>query len=104
MARRWQETERVCLYAQGEMSRYAEFASLLRDIPCHTDAQCQPYEEIVSEKYHDQTHTPAWIFPGILRHTDTKTVRERLSLRGLKTDDMAETPAFTQAHEGGKTI
>ncbi|MBR4332891.1 MAG: prolyl oligopeptidase family serine peptidase [Clostridia bacterium] len=104
MARRWPEAENVCLYARGEMSRYAELASLLRGIPCHTDGACQPYEEIVSEKYHDQTHTPAWIFPGILRHTDTRAVRERLSLRGLNMGDMAETPAFPRAYEGGKTV
>ena len=65
---------------------------------------CQPYEEIVSEKYHDQTHTHAWVFPGILRHTDTRAVRERLSQRGLRMGDMAETPAFTPDNEGGKTV
>ena len=104
MARRWPETEKVCLYAQGEMSRYAELASLLGGIPCHTDGTYQPYEAIVTEKYHDQTHTHAWIIPGILRHTDTKTVRERLLLRGLNMGDMAETPACAPAYEGGKTV
>ena len=104
MARRWPEAERVCLYARGEMSRYAEFVSLLRGVPCHTDSLCPPYEEIVSEKYHDQTHTHAWIFPGVLRHIDTGTIRERLRLRGLKIPDMAETPAFPDANEGGKTV
>ena len=104
MVRKWPEAERVCLYAQGEMSRYAELAALVRGITCHTDALCPPYEEIVTEKYHDQTHTHAWIFPGVLRHTDTKAMRDRLSLRGLNIGDMAETSAFTQAHEGGKTI
>ncbi len=104
MVRKWPEAERVCLYAQGEMSRYAELAALVRGITCHTDALCPPYEEIVTEKYHDQTHTHAWIFPGVLRHTDTKAMRDRLSLRGLNIGDMAETSAFTQAHEGGKTV
>ena len=104
MARHWKDAERVCLYAQGEMGRYTELAALLRGIPCHTDALCPPYEEIVTEKYHDQTHTHAWIFPGILRHTDTKTVRERLSLRGLYIGDMAETPVYTHENEGGITV
>ena len=31
-------------------------------------------------------------------------MRDRLSLRGLNIGDMAETSAFTQAHEGGKTV
>lgn len=104
MARRWPEAEGVCLYAQGEMCRYAELAALLRGVPCHTDSLCQPYEEIVAEKYHDQTHTHAWIFPGVLRHTDTRAMREQLSLRGLNIRDMAETPAFNHEHEGGKTV
>ena len=103
MARRWPEAEggNVCLFALGEMSRCAEIAALLRGIPCRTDPLCQPYEEIVREKYHDQTHTHDWIFPGILAHTDTKDIRERLARRGLLMPDMAETPAGTD--KGGET-
>ena len=103
MARRWPETEgeSVCLFAQGEMSRCAEIAALLKGIPCRTDPLCQPYEEIVREKYHDQTHTHDWIFPGILAHTDTEDIRKRLALRGLVLPDMAETPACND--KGGET-
>ncbi len=106
MAWRWKDTdaERVCLRAWGEMSRYAEFVSLLRGVPCRTDPLCQPYEDIVREKYHDQTHTHAWVFPGILRHTDTRALRERLSRRGLIIRDMAEAPAPAHEKEGGKTV
>ncbi len=105
MVRRRPETdgERVCLYARGEMCRCAELASLLCGVPCHTDSACRPYEEIVGEKYHDQTHTHAWIFPGILKYTDTRAVRDRLVQRGLMMRDMAEISAFTNANKGGET-
>ena len=98
------DPDRVCLYAERDAARYAEFASLLKGIPCHTDSLCQSYEEIAGEKYHDQTHTYAWMFPGVLRHTDTAAVRDQLSRRGLRMGDMAETPAFAPESKGGKTV
>ena len=51
MVRKWPEAERVCLYAQGEMSRYAELAALVRGITCHTDALCPPYEEKIGRAH-----------------------------------------------------
>lgn len=55
-------------YGQGEFSRYAVAASLLTGVPACVDGDCQPYEEIVRERYHDQTHTHEWVFPGMLRY------------------------------------
>lgn len=100
MVRQWPETEesRICFFALGEISRCAEFASLLRGIPCRMDPLCLPYEEIAREKYHDQTHTHAWILPGILAHTDSASIRACLTRRGLVAEDMAFTPAETFRH------
>ncbi len=60
--------ESLRFYAEGEFSRYARAASLLTGIPADTDDCFQPYEEIVRERYHDQTHTHEWIFPGALQY------------------------------------
>ena len=91
LMRNWPETDagRLCLFARGEGSRCAEFAALMLDIPVCADPTVQPYEDIVADKYHDQTHTHAWVFPGILARTDTQSIRKRLRQRGLAIRDPA---------------
>ena len=58
-------------YGEGEFARYAAYASLMTGVPAFSDGNYQPYEEIVRERYHDQTHTHEWIFPSALRLADT---------------------------------
>ena len=57
-------------YGEGEFARYAKIAALLTGTPVIDNRDYQMWGEIVCEKYHDQTHTQDWIFPGILEVTD----------------------------------
>ena len=83
------ETERICLYARGDMTRCAEAAALINNVPVCFDPLVQPYEDIVRDKYHDQTHTFAWALPGLLRFCDTASLRDDLARRRLAAADMA---------------
>lgn len=98
---RWPETDasRLCYYATGECSRLAELASLLTELPACTDEAYQPYEEIVTERYHDQTHTYEWIFPGALKHFDAADVRRFRQMKGLLAQDPAGHPPVENAPE-----
>ena len=73
----------------SEHSRYTRFAALLAGVPVYADGLCQPYEDIVRETYHDQTHTCAWLFPGILSFADTGSLLDDLAGRGLTAADPA---------------
>ncbi len=73
----------ISFYGEGEFSRYALLASLMTDIPVTADGQYQPYEEIVRERWHDQTNTHEWVIPGILEHTDMPEIVRYLSEHGL---------------------
>jgi hypothetical protein len=73
----------LCLYALGEASRYAQLASLFTRTPCWTDGAYQPFEEIVSARYHDQTHTHEWAFPGVLKYLDEARIEDALTQMGL---------------------
>lgn len=85
------DASHLLLYAEKEFSRYASLASLLTDTPVHADDDCQPYEEIVRERYHDQTWTHAWVFPGVLRLFDTPELHSSLMQQGLIQPDPADT-------------
>ncbi len=89
MADNWPEADGVSLYAQGDMGRYVLLAALLCGVPVCTDGEFQRYEEIVLEKYHDQTNTHSWILPGALRLGDMDAISECLSKRGLLLRDPA---------------
>ena len=52
----------------------------------------QPYGEIVRERYHDQTHTHAWILPGALCRFDAPEIRTLLEQEGLAAPDPADMP------------
>ena len=60
----------IIFYGEGEYARYAKIAALLTGTAVIDNRDYQTYGEIVREKYHDQTHTSDWIFPGILEFTD----------------------------------
>lgn len=95
MLRSWPEADPnyLCMYALGDHSRYAQLASLLTGVPVSADNLCQPWEDIVTAKYHDQTHTWAWLCPGILACTNTKTLISDLTARGLTIRDPVEEAA-----------
>ncbi|MGN1019892.1 MAG: alpha/beta hydrolase family protein [Aristaeellaceae bacterium] len=86
------DARRVCLRGEGEFSRYAELAGLVTGTAVSTDGMVQPYGEIVRERYHDQTHTHAWMLPGALRHFDTPDIRALLDKLGLSAADPAGAP------------
>lgn len=83
------DASHLLLYAEKEFSRYAALAAFLTDTPIHADDDCQPYEEIVRERYHDQTWTHAWVFPGVLRLFDAPELHSFLMQRGLLQPDPA---------------
>ena len=84
--------QRLCLRGEGDFARYAEIAALVTGTRASTDEMYQPYEEIVRERYHDQTHTHAWIQPGALRHFDAPEIRELMDKEGLAAPDPAVMP------------
>lgn len=84
--------QRLCLRGEGDFARYAEIAALVTGTSASTDEMYQPYEEIVRERYHDQTHTHAWILPGALRHFDAPEIRELMDKEGLAAPDPAVMP------------
>lgn len=87
MLRAWPEADgaQITLYAEKEFSRYAALAALLTDTPVCPDWDCQPWEDIVTERYHDQTYSHAWILPGALRYFDVPEIKLLLSQQGLLT-------------------
>lgn len=91
MLRQWPEADgdRLCYWGQGDFSRYAALAGLLTGTPVCADEAYQRYEEIVAERYHDQTHTHEWAFPGVLKHFDMPDISARLKGMGLWADDPA---------------
>lgn len=90
------DASQLLLYAEKEFSRYAALAALLTDTPVHMDGDCQPYEEIVRERYHDQTWTHAWVLPGALQLFDIPELHSFLMQRGLIQPDPADTSSFHQ--------
>ena len=101
MLRDWPEADaaRICFYGEGEMSRLAAVASLLTHTPACLKGDCQPFGEIVRERYHDQTHTHAWAFPGVLRHLDTGDMERQLRQQGLQAPDPSRFPTEGRARE-----
>ena len=91
MLRQWPEAgvSRLCYWGQGNFSRYAALAGLLTGTPVCADKAYQRYEQIVLERYHDQTHTHEWAFPGVLNHFDMPDIYARLKGAGLWTGDPA---------------
>lgn len=73
----WPEADeaRLCLYAEGDCARYALAVAPLTGTPLYEDAAFEDYEDIVTQRYHDQTHTHAWILPGALRCFDFPQLR-----------------------------
>ena len=79
----WKEAGDVILYAEKEFSRYADIAALLTSTPVCSDDDFQSWEEIVEEKFHDQTWSHAWVLPGALRLLDAPELQSMLSRKGL---------------------
>ena len=79
----WKEAGDVILYAEKEFSRYADIAALLTGTPVCSDDDFQSWEEIVEEKFHDQTWSHAWVLPGALRLLDAPELQSLLSRKGL---------------------
>ena len=79
----WQEADGAILFAQREFSRYADAAALLTGTPVFSDEDFQPWEEIVEEKYHDQTWSHAWVLPGGLKLYDEPELKSMLCRKGL---------------------
>lgn len=79
----WQEADGVILFAQKEFSRYADAAAMLTGTPVRSDEDFQPWEEIVEEKYHDQTWSHAWVLPGGLKLYDEPELKSMLCRKGL---------------------
>lgn len=79
----WKEAGDVILFAEKEFSRYADIAALLTGTPVCSDDDFQSWEEIVEEKFHDQTWSHAWVLPGALRLLDAPELQSMLSRKGL---------------------
>lgn len=94
MLKAWPEADgkRLLLYAEGEPSRLAGTAALLSGIPVCADSGYQPYEQIVRERYHDQTNTHEWIFPGALQWLDADKMQHWIQSEGLQAPDPAGAP------------
>lgn len=89
MVKAWPEAAETVLHAEKEFSRYADAAALLTGTPVSSDEDFQPFEEIVHEKYHDQTWSHAWVLPGALRVFDTPEIKTLLRQQGLCIGDPA---------------
>ena len=89
MLQGWPETDaaQISLYAEKEFSRYADLAALLTSTPVCSDEDFQHFEEIVAEKYHDQTWSHAWTLPGILTLFDEPEIKSLLGQQGLQTSN-----------------
>ena len=74
---------RITLYAEKEVSRYADLAALLTGTPVCSDDDFQTFTEIVHEKYHDQTWSHAWVLPGALKLFDAPEIKSMLCRKGL---------------------
>ena len=91
LVQQWDEAdaEKVVFYGLGEFSRYADMAALVTGTPVCSDEDYQPWEEIVEERYHDQTKTHEWVFPGVLEHFDMPQLRGLLASMNLISPDPA---------------
>lgn len=105
MIRRWPEVSSTMLYAQGEEARIASLGALLSRTPAYLDNTYQPYGEIIAQRYHDQTHTPFWIIPDILRYIDTQDILHQLQQLDLLTSDpsccRASAQIYTKEYANG---
>lgn len=90
MLRGWAEADasRLCFCGWGEFARYAEIAALMTDTPVCSDGDYDAWEDMVAERYHDQTCTHEWVFPGALRHFDMPQLRALLHQRDLESPDL----------------
>jgi len=75
--------EEVSFYGEDEFARYVKIAALLTGTPVSMGGGYQTYTEIVTDKYHDQTHTVDWILPGILQVADMDDIDTYLREDGL---------------------
>jgi len=87
MVSAWPEAADAVLYAEKEFSRYADLAALLTNTPIASDDDFLTYEEIVTEKYHDQTWSHAWVLPGALEVFDAPEIKTLLTRKGLSIAD-----------------
>ena len=83
MVAAWREAGDALLYAEKEFSRYADLAALLTGTPVASDDDFLNFEEIVTEKYHDQTWSHAWVLPGALEVFDAPEIKSLLRRKGL---------------------
>ncbi len=77
------QPDALSLYAEGDMQGYAAIAGVLTKTPALLPAPVQDLSEIVTQTWHDQTHTHAWALPGALRAFDPAELR--CALKALKT-------------------
>ena len=87
MVSAWPEADGALLYAEKEFSRYADPAALLTGTPVASDDDFFTWEEIVTEKYHDQTWSHAWVLPGALEVFDAPEIKSLLTRKGLSIAD-----------------
>ena len=73
----------VTLYAEKEFSRYADLTALLTGTSVCSDEDFQPFEDIVEERFHDQTWSHAWVLPGALTCFDEARIKSLLCQEGL---------------------
>ena len=73
----------VSFYGEDEFARYAKMAALLTGTPVSMGGDYQTYAEIVTDKYHDQTHTVDWTLPGVLKYLDMDDIDAYLREDGL---------------------
>lgn len=116
LIKHWPETEadQVCLYACGDFCRYALAASVLTHTPLCENGTFASYEDIVTQRYHDQTNTHAWILPGALQVFDFPQLQDLSSLRHLQSSDPAyvspgvffhrDEPAFPESGQSYNTM
>lgn len=81
----WPEADaaRIGLYAQDDFIRYALIVSLLEELPLCANGCFASYEEIVAERYHDQTNTHTWFLPDALSCIDYPMLGRLAAQRNL---------------------
>ena len=70
-------------YGEDDFAFYAKAAGWLTGTPVEEGGSYQTFAEIVTEKYHDQTHTMDWELPGVLQYLDMEDINGYLREDGL---------------------
>ena len=78
-----EQDPRFTFYGEDDFAFYAKVAGWLTGTPVETSGCYQTFAEIVTEKYHDQTHTMDWVLPGVLQYLDMEDIDSYLREDGL---------------------